>query len=366
MATHALIVADDANTRITVFDILRTNGYQTDTVTTAADAIQRVELTKYNLIIIDWHLPDGTAIQWLPLLSSLATHASIVIATGASDMQYAIQSLQYGACDYIVKPVCPELLLGSIERAKMLQAAQQRAIQSERLAAIGTAVAAVAHESRNALQRIRASVDLIRLMHEDDTSLLQDLSLIEDASVQLQSQFEELRQFTASLDLQKVRSSLRDLLQRVWHDVQLASGLPAIQLCLPKHDVQWILDPHRFKQVMRNLFENAIEASKTATHVQVTWTTNGVNGTEILLLTVKDHGPGFTQRERKSAFEPFFTTKRHGTGLGLPICRRIIEAHGGSISIAENLGNGAAITLSLPQVGQNEARHALQREEAIN
>ena len=68
-----------------------------------------------------------------------------------------------------------------------------------RLAEIGSVVASVAHESRNALQRIRTRVDLIRLIHPDDSELLSDLAAIEDASRQLQTQFEDLRAFGAPI-----------------------------------------------------------------------------------------------------------------------------------------------------------------------
>lgn len=366
MAIKVLIVEDDAGTRDVLCDTLQADGYQTDIAKTAADAIERIDHSPYDLIIIDWHLPDTTAGELLPRLRNLAPDASILIATGSSDMLYAIQAMQYGASDYIVKPVCPDLLRGSVRRARKLQTAQQRAVQSERLAAIGTAVAAVAHESRNALQRIRSRVDLIRLMHENDSDLLGDLSAIEAASAQLQSQFEELRQFSTPIALRKSCCGLRDLMHHVWHNVLCACPNSGSRLSVPAHDIQCMIDPVRIEQVMRNLFENAIAAGKGEALVEVDWMIRESNDEETLSVTVRDNGPGFTEDQRVSAFEPFFTTNGHGTGtgLGLPICRRIIEAHGGSINIEDNEGNGAAITLSLPGACRNGAGHAFRQVTA--
>jgi C4-dicarboxylate-specific signal transduction histidine kinase len=350
MATRVLIVEDDADTRNNLCDILQMDGYQTDIALTAAEAVERIDETSYDLIIIDWHLPDMTAGEVLPRLRSHAPDASILIATGSSDIQHAIHAMRLGASDYIVKPVCPDLLIGSMRRAKNLQTAQQRAIQSERLAAIGTAVAAVAHESRNALQRIRSRVDLIRLMHENDEELLDDLSGIEDASSQLQSHFEELREFSAPIVLRKTSCGLQNLIQRVWQHVQCSGAHPGSRLCVPDHDTQCMIDSTRIEQVMRNLFENAIAASESEARVEVEWAIREIDDDEALFITVRDKGPGFTEEQRFSAFEPFFTTKGHGTGLGLPICRRIVEAHGGSIFVEESNNSGGAITISLPGV----------------
>ncbi len=359
MATKVLIVEDDPDTRSNLCDILHMDGYHADTATTAADAIDRVDETEYALIIIDWHLPDMTAGELLPQLRSRAPDATILIATGSSDLQHAIEAMQHGASDYIVKPICPELLLGSMQRAMKLQSAQQRAIQSERLAAVGTAVAAVAHESRSLLQRIRARVDLIRLMHENDADLLSDLSAIEDASSQLQSHFEELREFSAPIVLNKSPRRLHDLVHRVWDHLQCAGGRPDAQLCVTDNDVQCKVDPVRIGQVLRNLFENAIAACEGEPRVEVDWSICQVNDEETVRITVRDNGPGFSEEERVAAFEPFFTTKGHGTGLGLPICRRIVEAHGGSIDVEDGEGIGGVITIALPGPIRSSACHTV-------
>lgn len=349
MAARVLIVEDDADIRANLCDILRSDSYQTDVATTAADAIERIDQSSFDLIIIDWYLPDMTADELLPRLHSHAPEASVLIATGSSDIQHAIHAMQHGASDYIVKPICPELLLGSLRRARMLQTAQRRAAQAERLAVIGNAVAAVAHESRGALQRILARVDLIRMMHPDDADLLEDLASIEDASTQLQLHFEELRQFSVPVVLQRAPSGLRDLVHRVWHNVQCCGAFAGAKLTVPDEDIQCIVDRMRIEQVMRNLFENAIAACDEVACIEVDWRVGAGHDGEMVSITVRDNGSGFTAEQRASAFEPFFTTKRHGTGLGLAICRRIIEAHGGTIEVDDRVDCGAAIVMTLPR-----------------
>lgn len=216
-----------------------------------------------------------------------------------------------------------------------------------RLAEIGSVVASVAHESRNALQRIRARVDLIRLIHQDDSELLSDLAAIEEASRQLQTQFEELRAFGAPIILNEEACDLQQLIQTAWGNVQFDKAYASAQLTVPSGNTQIRVDPYRLEQVLRNLFENSLGACAEPVQISVDWESCEQAGSRWIQIFVEDNGPGFTDQQRVSAFTPFFTTKPSGTGLGLAICRRIMHALGGDIHI-EECRAGASIRLTLP------------------
>jgi len=349
MATRVLIVENDAETCANLRGILETDCYQTDVSTTAADAIRRINLMPFDLIIIDWHLPDMNTNELLRRLNRHAPDASVIVATGCSDVEHAIDAMHHGASDYIVKPICPELLLGSVRRARKLQSAQRRASQAERLAVVGNAVASVAHESRGALQCIRSRVELIRMMHTDDANLLEDLESIENASAHLQLYFEELCQFSVPVILQKTACGIRELVNRVWHNLTNGGTIAGAHLVVPAEEILCRIDKIRIEQVMRNLFENAIDACDAVPRIEVDWTVDTSSDQEMVVITVRDNGSGFTAEQRTSAFKPFFTTKSHGSGLGLAICRRIIEAHGGTIEMEDQPNYGAAIAITLPR-----------------
>lgn len=355
MATKVLIVEDDVDTCVDLSETLQADGYQTYVATTGADAIDRIEQSAFELIIFDWHLPDMTAQELLLRLHRHAPEASVLVATGSSDIEHAIHAMQHGVSDYIVKPICPELLLGSMRRAANLQSAQRRAAQAERLAVVGNAVAAVAHESRAVLQRIRSRVDLIRMMHPDDPSLQEDLASIEDASTHLQLYFEELRQISVPVVLQKTLCGLRDLVHCAWRNGLTSGAFAGAELVIPEKDIQCRVDRVRIEQVLRNLFENAIAACGDMARIEVDWCVSTSKDEEWVSVTVHDNGPGFTIEQRAAVFEPFFTTKRHGTGLGLSICRRIIQAHGGTIEVEDCLHAGGAIVMTLPTLQCNNA-----------
>ena len=109
-------------------------------------------------------------------------------------------------------------------------------------------------------------------------------------------------------------------------------------------------DKIQIQQVLLNLMQNAIEAMQGTfqkskrIHIQTNMTP-----TKHIEITLNDSGPGFPKEIINKAFTPFFTTKAHGRGMGLAICRSIIEAHGGELSINPNTGNSPSwIRFSLP------------------
>jgi signal transduction histidine kinase len=108
------------------------------------------------------------------------------------------------------------------------------------------------------------------------------------------------------------------------------------------------IDRFRLVQVFRNILENALAACNEPVEIDVRCESCGINGRPSLRVTIRDNGPGLTPEQRQRIFEPFFTTKPTGTGLGMAIVQRIVEAHGGTITVGEGAGPGAEIILTLP------------------
>ena len=99
------------------------------------------------------------------------------------------------------------------------------------------------------------------------------------------------------------------------------------------------VDRDKIRQVFLNLLNNAIDAAKSS----ITISARPVDG--FIEIIIADDGAGIREEHLVKVFDPFFTTKKGGTGLGLPICRKIIEDHEGSINIASSEGKGTTVTL---------------------
>ena len=105
-----------------------------------------------------------------------------------------------------------------------------------------------------------------------------------------------------------------------------------------------MLDASQMEQVLINLLKNAAESGSPPDEIVVSVREHGAG----VMLEVGDRGTGFAEEALRDALLPFFSTKESGTGLGLTLCREIIEAHGGRLSLANRSGGGALVTLWLP------------------
>jgi PAS domain S-box-containing protein len=229
--------------------------------------------------------------------------------------------------------------------------AEERARQSSRLAAIGETMAALVHESRNALQRSKANLEMLSLEVEGQAEAQKLLKRVEKAQEDLHTLFEEVRQWAAPLHLRRESCNLRQLWREVWTNVihtQLAKNLRLDEKC--SEAVMVSVDRFAMAQVFRNIFENAVEVSPAGGSVEIGCSEGASGNGSAITICITDRGPGLSTEQRQRIFEPFFTTKAKGTGLGMAIASRIIQSHGGSI--AASSPGGACIQISLPRNDQ--------------
>ncbi|MFN3191979.1 MAG: ATP-binding protein [Aureliella sp.] len=226
---------------------------------------------------------------------------------------------------------------------------QRRVLQAERLATIGQMMAALAHESRNALQRIQASVDLLELEVEEVPDAADDLRKIRRAAGDLHILLEEVRAFAAPIQLRKQRSPLGPTIRQAWADLEQQHATRDAHFQLDPHlDATEVdFDPVRIQQVFRNFFENSLHAAADPVHISVSLAASASDA-ETLTLSISDNGPGLSAEQKEKIFEAFFTTKDQGTGLGMAIVERIMDAHQGSIECDAEYSGGARFLLTFP------------------
>ncbi|MHC5050234.1 MAG: PAS domain S-box protein [Planctomycetota bacterium] len=188
-----------------------------------------------------------------------------------------------------------------------LRDAQERVVQAERLAGIGEMIAGLAHESRNALQRMQACLEMLSLEVEDRAEALDYVRRIQKAQDYLSQLYDEVRNYAAPLKLEMQECDLR----RLWGVDNAITAVGA---------------------------EGKISADCQA-------------GRSAVALTFSDSGSGLDADQKERIFRPFYSTKTQGTGLGLAIVKRIVEAHGGRVAVGTGSLPGAAIVVTLPRRG---------------
>lgn len=357
-----LILDDEPDLISSVRRILRLEGFVVESANSFAEAKTQVDWLNLFAILLDRKLPDGMSEEFLPEIRQLAPQAGIIVITAYADLESSLVALRHGAEDYLLKPVDPEALRHRLRSILDFRDAEQRAIQAERLAAIGQMVSVLSHESRNFIQRIVASVDTARLDLSDTALVSAELASIERSAHGLHALLEEVRNYAAPITLQKNVTNLRDIWRSVWADVlKRHPGRTAhlVESESAANDVSCECDEFRMQQVFRNLFENSLAACQDPVQVKLQCeSTNGL-APPALQVIVQDNGPGLSPEQRARAFDAFYTTKVKGSGLGLPIVRRIMEAHGGHVAISPNSPSGATFVLTLPQANSHFSQEEL-------
>ncbi len=242
------------------------------------------------------------------------------------------------------------------ERTQALQAAmreltetQAQLLETEKLATVGTLAAGVAHEINNPLGAVLTNAQLLKLDAEDPETI-DSLTLIEEGARRCMEIVQALLKYSkppqAAYQTLDVRAIVEDTLAMV----ERQHELDGIEVSAELADAPGVLgDAAELRQVVVQLLLNAADAIRErpgAGQVHVTLRRELVG----LVLAVTDDGAGISPEVLRRIFDPFFTTKRVGSGqgLGLSVCRRVIEKHGGRIQVVSQPGAGAVVTVVLP------------------
>jgi two-component system sensor histidine kinase AtoS len=227
-----------------------------------------------------------------------------------------------------------------IKHAQRQETAMLRA-----LAAIGEQAAVLAHEIKNPITAVNLALRAVAdQIGEDQQAILEDL-------VSRMRRLEELMRRTLSfakpLELRREQLDAQKLLEDTLAHVrtELSKGAADARVLPFPKGVCFTGDAHHLEEVLSNLIRNAVEAKGLGAHIALFAESDGPGWVRI---HVDDDGPGIPQALRTNIFKPFTTTKRKGTGLGLAICKKIVEEHGGTISIEDAPTGGARFVLRFP------------------
>lgn len=227
-----------------------------------------------------------------------------------------------------------------------LQMKDQEIKKAERLSTLGETAALMAHEVRNPLGAIKLFVSLLKRDVEGNKGSLEMLVEIDKAISTIESVVSNILHFSKDHRVAFAPCNVHAVIHEV-SDVFSRGGFGA-RPCSVSLDLQgnpFVLgNEHSLRRVFQNLLLNACQASKESIGVSID-TCDAGDGQ--LKIVVRDNGPGISSAIMERLFEPFATDKKEGTGLGLAVVRRIVDQHGGSVSVANN--PGAEFTILIPR-----------------
>jgi signal transduction histidine kinase/CheY-like chemotaxis protein len=288
------------------------------------------------------HVPQGVVVTFVDITERKQAEASL--HTLNKDLRQRMDELQLAHDD----------LRHEVGERQRLQ---DKLFQQEKLAALGTLLANVAHELNNPLAV--AALELDNLQEAGGADLrTADLETLRQAIERCQSVVQSflalVRQQPPTRHAVALNAVIGDVLVLLGHALE-ADGIRVESHLADDLPPLWA-DANQLHHVVANLITNAHQAlCETDAPRQLRLTTRLDGDRSQVILEVADSGPGIPEALQHRVFEPFFTTKPQGegTGLGLPLCRNIVEGHGGTIEMASESGRGTTVSVTLPVAASN-------------
>jgi signal transduction histidine kinase len=238
---------------------------------------------------------------------------------------------------------------------------EERERLRDRLASLGEMAAGIAHELKNPLAGIEVMAGLLRRQVPDSPdaqSLLADI--INEAKL-ANAIVGQMLEFVRPVRLQMERTDLREVLQQAitLAEAKATRGQTSVRLAAADSLAAIDGDHYQLVQVFTNLLINAFEALEGGGRIELTASTamlepdpallgDSPPPTFVVVIDIADNGPGIPAEARDKIFDPFFTTKVQGSGLGLPIVRKIVDAHEGRIDLVSDPGQGTRFRVTIP------------------
>lgn len=243
--------------------------------------------------------------------------------------------------------------------------AQTKLIAAEKMASLGTMAAGVAHEVGNPLGAVIGYINLLKKGNLSDEDRADFLSRVSSELDRIHQIMLEMLDYARSTNEPTSAVDINDIIQELVRNLKEENALGHLNITLDLQENIPTLKgfPHKLEQVFTNMIKNAIWATGTSGTLEIkTESANIIGGdsdSKQLIIIFRDDGCGILEQNLDKVFDPFFTTRhgQGGTGLGLPISRRIIEEMGGSITVYSVPGKKTSFTITLPVYNVEEDKN---------
>ncbi len=396
MPDKILVVDDEQDIVKVLSKILELAGYEVISAFNGAEAMQSARDGNPQLVLLDYMMPDMTGLEVLKRIKEYSDEIYVVMVTGRGSEEVAASVMKAGASDYVIKPFVREQIIKVVkdtlrirgaeikarclqeevqelnrglerkveERTRDLVETQDRLIHQTNLASLGEMSGGMAHEIRNPLNSIALySQIMMEELEGDDpkreylTKIMSDVDRINAIVTNLNLFSRRIKREKRPIDLPStIRASLRTLSTQF-----MKNGIKVI-LDMEPEIPEVLASAEEMEEVFSHLLVNAVHAMPQGGDIAIrVRKMKGNTKAELLRdtppaqreyieISLKDSGIGIEKEALNKIFIPFYTTKSdwEGTGLGLSVVDRVINDHGGIISVESEPGKGATFIIRLP------------------
>jgi len=375
MDNKILLVDDEEGIRKVLGIALEDFGYEVILAENGERALQLFREQQPAIVLTDIKMPGMDGIDLLRTLKRENPDTEVIMITGHGDVELAIKSLKYQATDFVTKPINDDVLEIALKRAdekirmrrqlqqytenleQLVQEKTQRLIAAERLAAVGQTVAGLSHAIKNIAGSLKGGMFVLEKGIELDHRqyLLQGWEMVKGNVDKIKNLSLDLLDYAKGTDIDYQLGDPNTPAQEVGDLMKARAEECGIDLRLElAQDLEPILfDPEAIHRCLMNLVTNAIDACQNGSVDQarkhIVLRTLKVPGWGVEY-QVSDSGCGMDEDVLSKIFRSFFSTKgTRGTGIGLMLTQKIINAHNGVIQVESNKGVGSTFTMRLPE-----------------
>ena len=391
-----LIVDDEEDILKLMKNLLEMKGYKALMAPDGETALKISKGVDLGAVISDYRMPGMNGVELLSRLREEHTDVPMILATAFADVNIVIEAINKGrAYKLIRKPWDPFDLQQEVKSAveysisekrrkelearlkeqneileervlertseldkviEELQAANdtisqtyQHLLQSDKLATMGLMAGTIAHDIANPLTVVLARARLLLMKGTLGDAESENLNIIIKNSQKIERLIFSITRFARKSSNEYTDIDLMEVLRESL--LMLSKSLNVQSITLEEiyeieEPIVWG-EPNELEQVFTNLIQNALQAMETGGKLTIR-----VNLKDnFIRITFEDTGPGIPVEKLSDIFEAFYTTKKEGTGLGLNICKRIIQEHSGKISVESKMGEGTKFVIDLPEHG---------------
>lgn len=382
--SRVLLVDDERNVLDALLRLLRMLKLPCDgeTASSCDDALKRVRLGDIDVVVSDVNMPNCDGMSLLRQIRSEPSicRIPVIMLTGSLEPETKRRALEMGATDFINKPVDPGEFAARLRGVLQLKAyedqlreqnrvLEQQVVMLQRMENLGFLASGIVHDLNNILAGVMGHAQMVIASLHDETKVRRHI----DQALEASEQAAELVQQVLTIGQRGTeKRSSQDLSEVVDRAIGLFTiSVPSsVNLVWnrPEREVTCDANAGQINQVVMNLCINALHAMANGGTLSVTLERisdrtpvpqvgNNQPQGPAAHLVVADTGTGMTDDIRARIFEPLFTTKGpgHGTGLGLSVVKRIVDEHGGSISVDSTAGKGTAFHVFLPLAGREQS-----------
>jgi len=356
-----LLIDDEEVVLDSCLAILEDSEHDVAVAASGAEGIDKVRSWNPDLVFVDLKMPGMPGMQVLEEIRSLDPTIVCVVFTGFATIASAVEAMKHGAYDFLAKPFTPDEFRALVRRGLEQRAlvVERAALRREREALRENFAAIVSHEMRSPLAAIQQNLwvtikELEGVVSEDQQRRLERMSIRVGDLLALVNRW--LRGFT--IDVAPLRDSFRPVaisapVANALESAQTEAVRKAVEVVAEVDPAATVLgDEGALTEGLLNVVGNAVKYSREGGRVVV----SAVSRDGEVVISVTDSGAGIPAADLPRIFDAFYRGQAGssgvaGAGIGLALTRRIVEAHGGSISATSDPGRGSVFVIVLPAHG---------------